>query len=173
MKEKDKSSHIKWVIEAFVLTFILSGLISYISANGVSKLNLFWAIIILFIVVALGIFFDMVGIAVTIADEDHFHAKATKKVEGAKSSLKLIKNASKVANICADVIGDICGVLSGALSTMIALRIISNYDISVNIQYLISALVASITVGGKAIGKQIASKKSTEIVHGVGKFLGE
>ena len=60
----------------------------------------------------MGIFFDIIGVAVTVANEHEFHAKATKKVKGSKDSIKLIRNAPKVANICADVIGDICGVLS-------------------------------------------------------------
>ncbi|MCI9063495.1 MAG: hypothetical protein HFJ17_02700 [Clostridia bacterium] len=171
MKEKKDNSHIKWVIESFVITFILSGVISYISANGVSSLNVFWAVIILILVIILGIFFDIVGVAVTVADESHFNAKATKKVRGAKSSLKLIKNSSKVANICADVIGDICGVLSGAISTMIAMKVINNYGLSPNVQFLISALVASLTVGGKALGKDIATKESTIIVHLAGIIL--
>ena len=106
-----------------------------------------------------------------VANEEHFHAKATKKAEGAKSSLNLIKNASKVANICVDVIGDICGVISGAIGTMIALKIASTYGVSTNIQFLISALIASITVGGKAIGKEIATNHSTKIVDRVGVVL--
>ena len=76
--------------------------------NGVSNLNLISAILILLVVIGLGIFFDIVGVAVTVANEHEFHAKATKKVKGSKSSIKLIRNAPKVANICADVIGDIC-----------------------------------------------------------------
>ncbi len=170
-KEKMKDSNVKWVIEAFILTFVLSGLISYISSNGVEKLNLIWATLILILVIFLGILFDVIGIAVTVAEEDDFHAKASKKVEGSKSSLKLIKNAPKVANICADVIGDICGVLSGALSTIIALKIINNYGVPENMQYVISAFVASLTVSGKAMGKNIAKNKSTEIVHRVGIIL--
>ena len=170
-KEKQKDSNIKWVIEAFILTFVLSGLISFISQNGVSKLNLFWAILILIFVIFLGIIFDIIGVVVTVAEEDDFHAKASKKVEGSKSSLKLIKNAPKVSNICADVIGDICGVLSGALSTMIVLKLVNNYGIPENIQYIISAFVASFTVSGKALGKNIAKNNSTEIVHKVGLIL--
>lgn len=165
---KQKESNTKWIIEAFIITFILSGIISYISQNGIATLNVIPAIIILIIVVFLGIFFDVVGIAVTVANEEHFHAKATKKAEGAKSSLNLIKNASKVANICADVIGDICGVISGAIGTMVALKLASTYGVSTNIQFIISALIASITVGGKAIGKQIATNHSTTIVDRVG-----
>lgn len=171
MKEKESNSHIKWVIESFILTFILSGVISYISSNGVSNLKTFWAIIILIFVMLIGIFFDIVGVAVTVANEADFHAKATKKVKGATTSLKLIKNASKVANICADVIGDICGVVSGAISTMIAMKLISNYNLPENVQFLISALVASLTVSGKAFGKDIANKNSTPIVHITGVIL--
>ena len=97
-------SSIKWFIEVFILTFTLSMIFSYISTNGVSKLNLVAAILILVLVIAIGIFFDIVGVAVTVANEEEFHAKATKKVKGSKDSIKLIRNAPKVANICADVI---------------------------------------------------------------------
>ena len=165
---KKENSNIKWVIESFILTFILSGTISYISSNGVEKLNIVWALILLVFVIFLGIFFDIVALAVTVADESHFHAKATKKISGAKTSIKLIKNASKVANICADVIGDICGVISGAISTMIAFKLVETAGMSDNIQFVISALVASLTVSGKAFGKEIAKRNSTKIVHVAG-----
>ena len=111
------------------------------------------------------------GVAVTVANEEEFHAKATKKVKGSKSSIKLIKNASKVANICADVIGDICGVLSGAISALIAVKITNQFGWNFNLQFLLSALVSALTVGGKAIGKDLANKKSTQIVHTVGKIM--
>lgn len=102
------NSEIKWFIQVFIVTFILSMLFSYISANGVSNLSLIPAILILILVIFLGIIFDIIGVAVTVANEHEFHAKATKKVKGSKDSIKLIRNAPKVANICADVIGDIC-----------------------------------------------------------------
>lgn len=165
---KKENSNIKWVIESFILTFILSGTISYISSNGVEKLNIVWALILLVFVIFLGIFFDIVALAVTVADESHFHAKATKRISGAKTSIKLIKNASKVANICADVIGDICGVISGAISTMIAFKLVETAGMSDNVQFLISAFVASLTVSGKAFGKEIAKRNSTKIVHVAG-----
>ena len=170
-EKKNKESNLKWPIQAFFLTFVLSGVVSFISNNGIEKLNVFLSVIILIAVVLIGIIFDIIGIAVTIAPEEDFHAKATKKAEGAKTSLNLIKNATKVANFCADVIGDICGVVSGAISAMLAIKISTTYNISPNIQFVISALVASITVSGKAIGKQIASKYSTQIVHFVGRVL--
>ena len=106
--QKKEHSDIKWFIQVFAITFILSIIFSYISTNGVSNLDLISAIIILIIVIGIGVFFDIVGVAVTVADENEFHAKATKKVKGSRDSIKLIRNAPKVANICADVIGDIC-----------------------------------------------------------------
>ena len=172
MKEKKEESKLKWPLQAFGLTFVLSGVVSFVSNNGIQKLNIFASIIILIAVIFIGIIFDIIGVAVTVAEEGHFHAKATKKAKGAKTSLKLIKNASKVANICADVIGDICGVVS-AISAMIALKISNTYNVSSNIQFLVSALVASITVSGKAIGKNIANSESTQIVDMVGKILGK
>ena len=37
-----------------------------------------------------------------------------------------------------------------------------------NLQFVLSAVVSALTVGGKAIGKNIANNNSTKIVHGVG-----
>jgi len=167
-KEKDHSK-MKWFIQVFITTFILSICFSYISTNGVSNLNLISSIIILIAVIVIGILFDIIGVAVTVANEHEFHAKATKKVKGAKTSIKLIKNAAKVANICADVIGDVCGVLSGAISAMISAKLTEHTG--ANLQFIISAVVASLTVGGKALGKEIANKNSTSIVHFVGTML--
>lgn len=169
--ETKEHSETIWFVEVFILTFILSMLFSYISENGVSNLSLISAIFILILVIAMGIFFDIIGVAVTVANEHEFHAKATKKVEGSKASIKLIRNAPKVANICADVIGDICGVLSGAISALISMKITEQFGLSFNIQFILSATVAALTVGGKALGKGIANKNSTQIVHAVGIVL--
>lgn len=170
-KSKKEHSNIKWFIQVFISTFILSMVFSYISANGVSKLSLIPAILILILVIAIGIFFDIIGVAVTVANEHEFHAKATKKVKGSKDSIKLIRNAPRVANICADVIGDICGVLSGAISALIALKVTEQFSLTFNMQFLFSAIVAALTVGGKALGKDIANNNSTKIVHAVGIIL--
>lgn len=80
-KEKKADNHLKWIIEVFIITFISSICFSYISTNGVSKLSLIPALLILFLVIFAGIFFDIIGVAVTVANEDEFHAKATKKAK--------------------------------------------------------------------------------------------
>lgn len=170
-KKERKQSNLKWTITVLILTFFLSLFFSYISTEPISNLNLLPASIILLVVILIGIFFDIVAVAVTVAGEDNFHAKATKKIKGAKTSIKLIRNSSKVSNFCADVIGDICGVLSGSIGALISVKIMSFYGISFNIQFIIGALIASITVGGKAIGKNIAINNSEAIVDKVAKIL--
>ena len=86
---------------------------------------------ILSIVILIGVLFDLVGVAVTVANEEDFHAQASKKIKGSKTAIKMIRNSAKVANICNDVIGDICGVLSGAISAMLAVRIVNMFNINI------------------------------------------
>ena len=43
--------------------------------------------------------------------------------------------------------------------------------LSFDIQFIMSALVASITVGGKALGKSFAQTKCTDIIYAVSKIL--
>jgi hypothetical protein len=54
---------------------------------------------------------------------------------------------------------------------MIALKLTENYGMDSNIQFIFSALVASVTVGGKAATKQIAKQNSTVIVGFVSKIV--
>ena len=167
-RDSKDNSDLKWFITVFITTFILSIAFSYISTNAISSLELFPALVILIITIFTGIVFDIIGIAVTVAEEEELHAKASKKIKGAKASIKLIRNSSRVSNLCADVIGDICGVLSGSIATLISIKITAKFELEFNIQFIISAAVASLTVGGKALGKNIAKRNSTKIVHAVG-----
>jgi len=54
---------------------------------------------------------------------------------------------------------------------MISAKLAEKFGITNNLQFIISAIVASLTVGGKAIGKEIAAKNSTAIVYGFGKII--
>lgn len=54
---------------------------------------------------------------------------------------------------------------------MIALKLTENYGMSSSLQFIFSALVASVTVGGKAATKQIAKQHSTAIVAFVSKII--
>ena len=171
MKEKQKKERNNWVLIVFIATFILSLIHSFISNTAIANMNIIAGIFVLVIVILIGIIFDLIGVAVTVGNEDDFHAQASKKIKGAKTSIKLIKNSAKVSNFCADVIGDICGVLSGAISAMIAFKLTEYYGMSSNLQFIFSALVSSITVGGKALTKEIAKNNSTKIIGFITKFV--
>lgn len=54
---------------------------------------------------------------------------------------------------------------------MISVKLSEKFGITNNLQFIISAVVAALTVGGKAIGKEIANRNSTKIVYGFGKIL--
>ena len=122
--------------------------------------------------ILLGIAFDIIGVAVTAADPKPFHSMAAHKVKGAKDSLKLIKNASTVSSVCNDVVGDICGIVSGTTGAVIVARLqdgLNGADVILSV--VVTALVSGLTIGGKAVGKNIAINSSTKVVYAVGKVL--
>ena len=117
-KNKNNSA-IRWFITIFIITFTLSMTFSYISTTSISNLSIIPALIVLVVVILIGVIFDIIGVAVTCATEEEFHAMASKKVKGAKTAIKLIRSAPKVSNICNDVIGDICGIISGSTGVVV------------------------------------------------------
>jgi Mg2+/Co2+ transporter CorB len=135
--------------------------------------GLFVAFSILLLIVLIGIVFDVVGVAVTSADEKPFHSMAARKVPGAQDSIKLLRNAERVSSICNDVVGDICGVISGSASATIAahMSLRLGEDKHMIIGLVMSGLVAGLTVGGKALGKSYAIGSCTKIVTFAGKFI--
>lgn len=106
--------NIKWVIYISIFTFILAIIFSMISENLVDKVNIILSLLILITIILIGIIFDIIGIAVTRADEKPFHSMAAKKISEANIALELIKNAGPVSNFCNDVVGDISGIVSGS-----------------------------------------------------------
>lgn len=172
IKKKVRIHHLKWVILITIWTFLLAIIMSFISESILREVHIFVAFMILSLIIFIGILFDLIGIAVASAREKPFHAMAAKKVKGAKIAIRLIKNAGPVANFCNDVIGDICGIVSGAAGAIIIIQLSKTQNINVPLfSILLSAFVASITVGGKAIAKEIALAKSKEIVYQVAKIL--
>ena len=161
-----------WVIKAFLLTCLICLLISGASNYIASNANIVILLLITIIIVIVGIIFDIIGTSVLTAEESTFHAKASNKIKGSKESIKLIKNASNIANFCNDIIGDICGIVSGSMGAMIAINVANKLNISSTISALvISSIISSLMVGGKAIGKNIAVKESDKIIFTVGKIL--
>ena len=172
--KKDSKKTARWVVTIFVITLFVSGAISLLSEELLSRSGMAAAFVILFVIVLVGILFDVIGVAVTSADERPFHSMAARKVPGAQEAISLLRNAERVGSICNDVVGDICGVISGSASAVIASKIISHFTFSWPnlVSLLMSALVAATTVGGKAIGKSYAIKSCTVIVHWAGRVIG-
>ncbi len=172
-QKKERNKAIRWVVTIFLVTIFVSASISLISEEVMAASGIGIAFLILLGIILLGIIFDVVGVAVTSADEKPFHSMAARKVPGAREAINLLRNAERVSSICNDVVGDICGVVSGAASATIAAQILSRFTFSWPsvISLVMSALVAGFTVGGKAIGKTFAINSSTAIVHGVGRFI--
>lgn len=171
--KKERNKTIRWVVTIFFVTILISGTISFTSDLLMANSSMFVAFIILLAIVFIGIIFDVIGVAVTSADEKPFHSMASRKVPGAQESIRLLRNAERVSSICNDVVGDICGVVSGSASATIAVQMLNNLKTGNEtwIPLGMSALVAGLTVGGKAIGKTFAVHSCTKIVHGVGKIL--
>ena len=128
--------------------------------------------ITIIVVIGIGILFDMIGVAVLTCKESNLHAKAAKKMKGAKAAIALIKNSTKVSSVCNDVIGDICGIVSGSLGAALTLDIVGVINISsVIVTMIVTATISALTVGFKAIFKDVAEKNSDSIVYTVGKII--
>lgn len=170
---KERKKTIRWVVSIFLITILISGMISLVSDEIMAHSSIGIAFLILLIIVLIGIVFDVVGVAVTSADEKPFHSMAARKVPGSMESIRLLRNAERVSSICNDVVGDICGVISGSASATIAAQVLMNASFGWPrmVTLIMSALVAGLTVGGKALGKTFAINSCTGIVSGVGKVI--
>ncbi len=171
LKRKKASS---WIIKVSILTFILAIFMSSLSESLLRNVSVIPAMLVLLSIIFIGILFDTIGIAVAAAKEQPFHSMASQKIPYAKYSVSLIRNAGPVSNFCNDVIGDIAGIVSGAAIAIILLQIVKYNLPFVNTAMLsigFSGVVASLTVGGKAIGKELALSKWKSIVGTVGHIL--
>ena len=170
-KSKKKSGR-GWALRVFLLAVALSALLSFFSSTALEGTGYAVAIIVLAVFIALGIVFDMIGVAVTAADPKPFHSMAAHKEKGAKEAIRLLKNANQVSSFCNDVVGDICGIVSGATGAVIVARLQSGLNFqSVWISVGVTALVSGLTIGGKAIGKPFAMNQSKQVVYLAGRFL--
>ncbi len=164
--------NVNWIYKVFLLSFILAIVFSSGSSFVANYANSIILGIIIIIVIIIGIIFDMIGVAVLTSNESSLHAKASKKIRGAKEAIYLLKNAPKVSSICNDVVGDVCGIVSGSLGAVLTINIASYFNWNIVIvTTFITALISSLTVGGKAIFKTVATKKADNIVYNVGKTM--
>ena len=166
----------KWCIKILLITFVLSFCFSILSelilSSTKSLLTTIISVVILILFIAIAIICDMIGVAVASADIAPFMAMASKKVKGAKETIKLLQNADKASSFFCDIIGDACGIICGTIGASIIAIISLNGQVwQIVLGAVMSAVIAAITVFGKAIGKAIAIQHSENIVFRVGKFI--
>lgn len=171
-KKDPRKRAYQWAIFAFVTSFFLSMAMSWSSSMALASVGIVVATITVVFLVCLGIVFDILGVAVTSAEMPPLVSMASKKVPGAKQALWMVKNADRVSSVCNDMVGDICGVVSGSAGATLAIRIVELIEGSTSfvVGIMVAALIAAITVGGKAFGKRIAIDKSRDIVMAAGRF---
>ena len=173
-KEKKKKELVdkKWVIMIIIIALSLSFSMSALAEITIPNFSLALGIIISLLFIFIGIIFDIIGVSVTAASEKVFHSMNSRKVKGANIAVKFIKNSEKVSSFCCDVIGDVCGVISGSTSVTIAHLIYQSTGINqFLITLIVTAVIASLTIGGKAIGKSYAINKCDIILYEFSKFI--
>lgn len=155
-----------------ILSFVLTVFFSFVTSAATESLTIFFAFILLLLIIAVNILFDMVGTAVQSAEEKPFHSLSARKVPGARESISVIRHAPQLANMCCDVIGDIAGIISGATTALIVAELVAMFELGGMLPSLIiTGLVGALTIGGKAMSKGISMQNGNEIVFIVGKIM--
>ncbi len=175
-KKSKKKSNTKWIVTAFVISFSISLVLSALTSDQILDLiPVFASALILIAVIALGIVFDIIGLAIATADIKPFNSMAARKLKAGQKAVWLINNAEKASSFCNDIIGDIAGIISGATGAAIAANLFASERFSTETSFFLTlaltSLIAAVTVGGKAMGKSVAIKHSTNIVLIAAKIL--
>ena len=76
----------RWALTIFLVTIAVSASISFTSNEVMARSSMAVAFLILLIIVAVGILFDIIGVAVTSADEKPFHSMASRRGPGGHPS---------------------------------------------------------------------------------------
>lgn len=107
-REKTKQEKRQWVLTVVILSFALSVVMSVLTSLFVDSAGLLVALLALIVLISIGVITDVIGTAVTSADEQPFIAMASKRIRGAKQALQLIRKAERVSSLLNDVVGRHC-----------------------------------------------------------------
>ena len=167
-KDKKKSKkQSSWPLRVFLLAVALSAVMSFFSSTALEGAGYMVTLLVLAVFIALGIMFDMVGVA-----PKPFHSMAAHKEKGGREAIRLLQNANQVSSVCNDVVGDICGIVSGSTAAVIVTQLQRDLSTtSVLISIGVTALISGITIGGKALGKSMAINDCTKVVYRVARIM--
>ena len=90
-KKKKKPGRFRWPVRVFFMSVAISAVLSLVSNELLGRASLPVSFAILLAFIAIGILFDIVGVAVTSADERPFHAMASHKEPGAREALRKLR----------------------------------------------------------------------------------
>ena len=162
----------KWTVTVVILSFVLSVVFSAVTSSVLSGIGIIFAFIVLFIIIGINVLFDIIGTAVMNAEEPPLHSLARRRVFGAAEGIKIIRQAPQISNLCCDVIGDIAGIISGAATALIVEQLVSGFGLnSILPSLLLTGLVSSLTIGGKAVCKVVAMQNANSIVFSIGRIM--
>ena len=165
-------SNYRWALIVTLLAFILSLVMTLVVNAILENVTLMVSIAVTFLFILLGIIFDIIGVAATSGDVEVFHSMSSRRIRGGKLGVKLINNASQVSSVCCDVVGDICGIISGAAGvTIVALLVVKTSWNTLVVSLIVTSLISALTIGGKALGKNLAVNKSNTVIKVVAKTL--
>ena len=162
----------KWILTVFILSLVFAMFFTFVSETIISNVSLLVGVIITLILVFIGIICDMVGVAVSTTKLEPFNAMAAKKIKEAKTAITLIKNKDKVSSVFCDVIGDVCGVITGSAGAAIIAGVVIKSSLNILlVSVIIMGMLSTITITGKAIGKNIAINNNIKITRMVAKII--
>ncbi|GHV16269.1 hypothetical protein FACS189425_00230 [Clostridia bacterium] len=161
-----RNSGYSWIIKITFYAFIISLAFTFVASGVIPHIPIWLQVVILLLFIMINVIFDTIGTAVAAASQTPFHSMSTRQVSGAKRALYLIQNGEKVSNFCNDVIGDICGIVSGTSGAFLVISLIKNYPFhELYTSLILTGIIASLTIAGKAAGKTFALKNSNQIVY--------
>jgi len=154
---------------AFVIAVFSGGPLGAV----LQDVDLWTSVVLLLVVILIGILADIVAVAATAVQDVPLNAMASDKVPGAQEALIIVRNAGRVNSIFGDIVGDIVGTISGVMATPIIFAVTSAYPgISpVLVSAVVIGLIAFLTIGGKALEKDFAVRRSTDVILWAGKVI--
>ena len=96
-KQNGNAVNVRWIATISITSFLLSVLMSYTSKRALESVGNIIAFVILLVFISIGILFDIIGVASTVATEKRFHSMAARRVNGAKQAIWIVRNAERSA----------------------------------------------------------------------------
>lgn len=161
-----------WGLTVLFLSFTLTILFSFLTEISIKHSPVYICIVVLIVLLALNIGCDMLATAILTCNQEVFHAMASNKIRGSKRAVTFCKHAPRLGSVFADIIGDICGIVSGAAGAVLVVYIAANGGDTIELiaSIGVNAVIAALTVGGKAFFKYSAKKYNKQIVLCFAKF---